>query len=102
MDGSSRAAHSTICDSAPASLTPTSRRSSLRSRDLAVLVRKDIAELFTSRAYWLLLVVIGLLTGQAFIQAVNAYAEASGAGGGAAALPQALTPLDGILVPTLG
>src|SRR5262249_2950566 len=34
--------------------------------------------------------------------AVNLYAEASGIGGGPAALPQELTPLDGILVPTFG
>jgi ABC-2 type transport system permease protein len=71
----------------------------LRLRDL---VRKEIAELAASRAFWLLLVIVGLLTGQAFITAVNAYAEASGIGGGAAALAQGLSPLDGILTPTLG
>ena len=71
----------------------------MRSRDL---VRKEIAELAASRAFWLLLVIVGLLTGQAFITAVHAYAEASGIGGGAAALAQGLSPLDGILTPTLG
>jgi ABC-2 type transport system permease protein len=71
----------------------------LRLRDL---VRKEIAELAASRAFWLLLAIVGLLTGQAFITAVNAYAEASGIGGGAAALAQGLSPLDGILAPTLG
>lgn len=71
----------------------------MRLRDL---VRKEIAELAASRAFWLLLVIVGLLTGQAFITAVNAYAEASGIGGGAAALAQGLSPLDGILTPTLG
>src|SRR5262249_32764847 len=34
--------------------------------------------------------------------AVNLYAEASGVGGGPAALPQGLTPLDGMLAPTFG
>lgn len=67
----------------------------MRSREL---LRKDLAELFASRAWWLLLVVIGLLAGQAFIQSVHAYAEASAPG----ALAQALSPLDGIVVPTLG
>lgn len=71
----------------------------MRSRDL---VRKEIAELAASRAFWLLLLIVGLLTGQSFITAVNAYAEASGIGGGAAALAQGLSPLDGILTPTLG
>jgi len=71
----------------------------LRLRDL---VRKEFAELAASRAFWLLLLIVGLLTGQSFITAMNAYAEASGIGGGPAALAQGLSPLDGILTPTLG
>ena len=46
--------------------------------------------------------MIGPLVGHAFIMAVNLYAEASGSGGAPAALPQWLTSLDGILVPTFG
>ena len=65
-------------------------------------MRKEIAELAASRAFWLLLLIVGLLTGQSFITAMNAYAEASGIGGGPAALAQGLSPLDGILTPTLG
>ena len=71
----------------------------MRLRDL---VRKEIAELAASRAFWLLLLIVGLLTGQSFITAMNAYAEASGIGGGPSALAQGLSPLDGILTPTLG
>ena len=71
----------------------------MRLRDL---VRKELAELAASRAFWLLLLIVGLLTGQSFITAMNAYAEASGIGGGPAALAQGLSPLDGILTPTLG
>ncbi len=71
----------------------------MRSREL---VRKELAELFASRAFWLLLIVVGLLVGQSFIGAVEAYAEASGIGGGPAALAQGLSPLDGILSPTAG
>jgi hypothetical protein len=44
----------------------------------------------------------GPLVGQAFITAVNTYAEVSGGTGGPAALAQALSPLDGLVVPTLG
>ncbi len=69
---------------------------------LALLVAKEWRELMASRAYWLLLIFIGPLVGNSFITAVNLYAEASGIGGGAAALAQGLTPLDGILVPTWG
>ena len=72
------------------------------SRRLPALLNKDLSELFSSRAYWLLLLIIGPLVGQGFITAVNAYAEASGIGGGPAALSQGLTPLDGILAPSLG
>jgi ABC-2 type transport system permease protein len=58
--------------------------------------------LLSSRAYWLLLLAVGLLVGHAFLTGVNTYAEMSGTGGGAAALAQGLSPLDGIVIPTLG
>jgi ABC-2 type transport system permease protein len=67
-----------------------------------VLLQKEWRELLASRSFWLLLLMTGLLVGHGFITAVGLYAEASGIGGGPAALPQGLTPLDGILVPTLG
>ena len=69
---------------------------------LPVLFAKEWRELLASRASWILLIFIGPLVGNSFITAVNFYAEASGAGGGAAALAQGLTPLDGIFVPTWG
>jgi ABC-2 type transport system permease protein len=66
------------------------------------LVKQEWRELLASRAFWLLLFMIAPLVGHSFITAVNTYAEASGAGGGPAALAQGLSPLDGILVPTFG
>lgn len=66
-------------------------------RSLSVLLRKDLGELFASRAFWLTLLVVGPLVGQSFIQAMTTYAEVS-----AGALPQGLSPLDGIVVPSLG
>jgi ABC-type transport system involved in multi-copper enzyme maturation permease subunit len=74
----------------------------LGSPRLPLLAGKEFRELLASRAYWLLLLMIGPLVGQGFIAAVNLYAEMSGSGGGAAALAEGITPLDGILVPTLG
>jgi ABC-2 type transport system permease protein len=62
------------------------------------LTAKDCRELFGSTPYLLLLLVAGPLAGMSFIAAVHAYAEASSG----AALASALSPLDGILVPTLG
>ena len=66
------------------------------------LVEKEMRELAASRSYWLLLLVIGALVGHAFITSVDLYAEASGIGGGPAALSQGLSPLEGIVVPVLG
>jgi len=64
---------------------------------VTVLFGKEFRELLASRAYWLMLALLGPLVGHAFITAVSTYAEAS-----QGALPQALSPLDGILVPTFG
>lgn len=58
--------------------------------------------MLSSRSYWLLLLMVGPLVGHGFITAVGLYGEASGSGGGPAALAQGLTPLDGILVPAFG
>lgn len=65
------------------------------------LLAKEFRELFAARAFWLLLLCVGLLVGHGFITAVRLYAEMSG-NGGPAALPQGLTPLDGVLVPAWG
>jgi ABC-2 type transport system permease protein len=72
------------------------------SKRPAQLLAKEWRELLASRSYWLLLLMIGPLVGHGFITAVAFYAEASGSGGGPAALSQGLTPLDGILSPTFG
>jgi len=69
---------------------------------IGALFRLDLGELLAARSFWLLLAMIGPLVGQAFLTAVASYAEASGAGGGPAALAQGLSPLDGIVVPTFG
>jgi ABC-2 type transport system permease protein len=74
----------------------------LRSRSFVRLLVKEWRELIASRSFWLMLLMIGPLVGHSFITSVGLYAEASGIGGGPAALPQGLTPLDGILVPTFG
>ena len=66
------------------------------------LAGKEWRELFASRATSLLLLAVGPLVGHAFITAVNTYADVSGSAGGAAALAQGISPLDGLLVPTFG
>jgi ABC-2 type transport system permease protein len=53
-----------------------------------------------SRSWWVMLALIGPLVGVSFISAVRSYAEASGQGGTAAGLADALFPLDGVVAPT--
>src|SRR5215468_8002327 len=80
----------------------TSRRSSLPSRRSAWkwLFKKEWRELLSSRSWWVMLALIGPLVGVSFISAVRSYAEASGQGGTAAGLADALFPLDGVVAPT--
>lgn len=53
-----------------------------------------------SRAWWVLLIVIGPLVGVSFISAVRTYAEVSGLNGTAAGVGEALAPLVGVWAPT--
>ncbi len=71
-------------------------------REWRWLLEKEFRELAASRAFWLLLIVTGALVGHSIMSASELYAEASGIGGGPSALSQGLSPLEGIVVPTLG
>jgi ABC-2 type transport system permease protein len=64
------------------------------------LLKKEWRELMSSRSWWVMLALIGPLVGVSFINAVRSYAEASGQGGTAAGLADALFPLDGVVAPT--
>jgi ABC-2 type transport system permease protein len=64
------------------------------------LLKKEWRELMSSRSWWVMLALVGPLVGVSFISAVRSYAEASGQGGGAAGLTDALFPLDGVVAPT--
>jgi ABC-2 type transport system permease protein len=64
------------------------------------LLKKEWRELMSSRSWWVMLALIGPLVGVSFISAVRSYAEASGQGGAAAGLADALFPLDGVVAPT--
>ena len=64
------------------------------------LIDKEWRELVTSRAWWLLLLLMGPLTGVSFIGAVRTYSEVSGLNGTSAGVGEALAPLIGVWVPT--
>jgi ABC-type transport system involved in multi-copper enzyme maturation permease subunit len=74
----------------------------LRSRKppFAWLIEKEWRELMTSRAWWVMLVLIGPLVGVSFISAVRTYAELSGYGGTSDGVGVAFSPLVGIWAPT--
>ena len=64
------------------------------------LLEKEARELVASRAWWVLLGVMGPLVGFAFIGSVRTYAEASGLGGTSAGVGEAFSPLIGVWAPT--
>jgi hypothetical protein len=53
-----------------------------------------------SRAWWVMLLLMGPLVGVSFISAVRTYGELSGVGGTAAGVGEAFSPLIGIWAPT--
>lgn len=64
------------------------------------LLRKEWRELLVSRAWWMLLVLMGPLVGVSFLSAVRTYAEVSGLNGAATDAGEVLSPLIGVWAPT--
>ena len=67
-----------------------------------LLVKKEIRSILRARPLWLLLLVITLLTGYGFIQAVRLYSEASRTALESPGMTVGMSPLDGVLVPVFG
>jgi hypothetical protein len=74
----------------------------LRSRKSPFLwlLDKEWRELLASRAWWVMLALIGPLVGVSFISAVRTYAELSGYGGTTEGVGEAFSPLVGVWAPT--
>ena len=66
------------------------------------LLAKELREITSGRALWTMLLLLCPLVGYSFSQAVSLYGEASTAALQSPVLANSLSPLDGILVPTLG
>ena len=64
------------------------------------LLDKEWRELLASRAWWIMLALIGPLVGVSFISAVRTYAELSGYGGTTEGVGEAFSPLVGVWAPT--
>ena len=71
-----------------------------RSSPFGWLLDKEWRELMSSRAWWVMLLLIGPLVGVSFISAVRTYAELSGLNGTAAGVGEVFSPLVGIWAPT--
>src|SRR5260370_21544868 len=74
----------------------------VQSAPLWPLLVKELGEILSGRALWTMLLLMCPLVGYSFFQAVSLYGEASTAGLQSPVLATTLSPLDGILVPTLG
>jgi ABC-2 type transport system permease protein len=79
-------------------------RETLRVQDapLRPLLVKELWEILRGRALWTMLLLMCPLIGYSFFQAISLYGEASAAGLQSPVLAASLSPLDGVLVPTLG
>src|ERR1700704_3276145 len=99
-----------ICAPEPEFPTEAWRISFLRSPEtfhvqnapLRPLFVKELWEILSGRALWTMLLLMCPLVGYSFFQAVSLYGEASTAALQSPVLASNLSPLDGILVPTLG
>src|ERR1700730_10683076 len=74
----------------------------VQNAPLRPLLVKELWEVLSGRALWTMLVLMCPLIGYSFFQAVSLYGEASAAGLQSPVLASSLSPLDGVLVPTLG
>src|ERR1700675_4671917 len=76
--------------------------SHVQGAPLRPLLLKELWEILGGRALWTMLLLMCPLVGYSFFQAVSLYGEASMAGLQSPVLASSLSPLDGVLVPTLG
>ena len=74
----------------------------IQDAPLRPLLVKELREILSGRALWTMLLLMCPLIGYSFFQAVSLYGEASTAGLQSPVLASSLSPLDGVLVPTLG
>src|SRR3981189_3194653 len=84
------------------SFLPSPETFRVQDAPLRPLLVKELWEILSGRALWTMLLLMCPLLGYSFLQAASLYGEASAAGLQSPVLASSLSPLDGILVPTLG
>jgi ABC-type transport system involved in multi-copper enzyme maturation permease subunit len=73
-----------------------------RGRLAALVFVQELRTLMAAPALWIMLVVITLLVGYSFIEAVELYGRASRTALSHAELASGLNPMDGVFIPTFG
>jgi ABC-2 type transport system permease protein len=66
------------------------------------LLLKELREIVSGRALWTMLLLLCLVAGCSFFQAVSLYTEASVSARNSPVLASGFSPLDGVLVPSFG
>src|SRR5712672_3059139 len=84
------------------SFLPSPETFRVQDAPLRPLLVKELWEIVSGRALWTMLLLMCPLIGYSFFQAISLYGEASAAGLQSLVLAASLSPLDGVLVPTLG
>jgi ABC-2 type transport system permease protein len=84
------------------SFLPSPETFHVQSTPLRPLLAKELWEILSGRALWTMLLLMCPLVGYSFFQAVSLFGETSATGLQSPVLASSLSPLDGILVPTLG
>src|SRR5258706_1956232 len=84
------------------SFLPSPETFHVQNAPLQPLLVKEWSEILSGRALWTMLLLMCPLLGYSFLQAASLYGEASAAGLQSPVLASSLSPLDGVLVPTLG
>jgi ABC-2 type transport system permease protein len=79
-----------------------SREASQAAGPFLPLLTKEIGDLLAGRGLWTMLLLLAPLVGYSFLDSVALYGEASRAALKSPALARGLSPLDGVLVPTMG
>ena len=74
----------------------------VQNAPLRPLLVKELWEILSGRALWTMLLLMCPLLGYSFLQATSLYGEASAGALQSPVLAGSLSPLDGVLVPTLG
>jgi ABC-2 type transport system permease protein len=74
----------------------------VRHAPLQPLLAKELWDILSGRALWTMLLLLCPLIGYSFVQAVSLYSEASVSALQSPVLARGLSPLDGVLVPSLG